>query len=127
MFDDSGGTPVNMTAYIDVESALKISAVLQAWKPKGSAYQTPKDSGARTIDNVTLEGLYDDTATTGPDVIFYNGGAALGQTRTYKETWGSTKTTTIEAVIMSYTRTPAPDGLTRFAVELQFTGAPTEA
>lgn len=127
MFDDSAGTPVNITAYIDVESAMDISAKLQDWKPKGSIWPAPKDSGAREIAPITLEGLYDDTATTGPDVLFWNAGAALGSTRTYKETWISTpKSTQVEVVIEKYVRTPQPDGLTRFAVTLRPTGAPTE-
>ena len=105
---------------------MKISAKLQDWKPKGAAYPSPIDSGARMMEPIELEGLFDDTATSGPDVLFWNAGAALGAVRTYKETWGGTKTTQIETVIEAYERNPQPDGLTRFKVTLRPQGSPTE-
>ena len=80
-------------------------------------------SGIRKGNPFTLSGFYDDTASTGPDVIFN----ALGDTRTVTITWGGSKTTEFECIITRYKRVPGRNKSTRYEVEFTPTGAVTEA
>ncbi len=124
-FDDSGGTPVAMTAYIREISGVKVSAILTDSHSFGDTWHESLAVGVSKVDDITLKGFYDDTASTGPNVIFN----AVGNTttRTLKVTWGSTKTTTVETIIISYERLGKLDDLTAFEVVLRPTGAVTEA
>ncbi len=51
---------------------------------------------------------------------------ALGATRTLKITWGSTKTTSVETIIVGYDRIAQVGKLTEYEVTLRPTGAVTE-
>ena len=66
--------------------------------------------------------MYDDTATTGPIVIFN----AKGAIRTYKQTYGSTKTRSVETIITDFNPDIKVKGVTMAEVKLQQTGAITE-
>ena len=89
----------------------------------GDTYSDQAYIGVRKWNPIKINGLYDDTATTGPNAT-YN---SVGSTRTLKITWGGTKTTTVECLIMNYRRIPNIDGKTHYEVVLQPIGAPTEA
>jgi len=52
---------------------------------------------------------------------------AIGATRTLKVTWGGTKTTSAEAIIVSYERIAKVKESTKYTVTLKPTGAITEA
>lgn len=120
--DNSAGSLVNLSPYIDTINDVEVQALLQQTDTFGDAWVEQAFTGVRRMQPVTLEGTYDDTATTGPDAVLN----ALGATRTLKITWGGTKTTTVEVVITSYVRRPTRGELTRFACTLTPTGAVTE-
>lgn len=122
-FDNAGGTLVDMSAYIDKINGLTIKAIIEAYFTAGLTWKAFVDSLLREADKVTLEGLYDDTVTVGPNVIFN----VLGAIRTLKLTYGSTKTSSVETLIEQYERLPGSGGLTRYVTTLQPTGAVTEA
>lgn len=119
-----GGALVNITQYVDSINGVKINRPTQDSHTFGDAWVEKLLTGIRSADDLTLEGFYDDTATTGPDAIFNP--ATHTQTRTVEITWGGTKTTTFEAWIVSYERKPTRGELTRFSVTLQPTGAVTD-
>jgi hypothetical protein len=124
-FDNSGGTLQNMSQYIREINGVEIEAILTDSHAFGDTWHEALAVGVSKVGDITLKGFYDDTASTGPDVIFN----AVGNTttRTLKVTWGNTKTTSVETIIKKYSRMPKLDDLTGFEVILQPTGAVTEA
>ena len=127
-FDLVGGTPQDMSTYITEINGIDIEAITEDSTPFGSAWQQALATGNFKMADVELGGYYDDAATTGPDVVFNVlavGPAAV--TRTLKVTYGSTKCTSVEVLIVKYTRLPARNGITKFKVLLRPTGAVTEA
>jgi hypothetical protein len=127
-FDNSGGTLQNMTQYVTAINSVDIEAVLEESHSFGDSWFESLATGLRKMGDVTLSGFYDDTASTGPDAIF---GAVVDApataTRTLKVTWGGTKTTTVETLIMKYSRKAVRNEVTKFEVTLRPTGAVTEA
>lgn len=126
-FDNSGGTLQNMTQYVTSINGIDIEAVLEESHTFGDQWFESLATGLRKVNDVVIGGFYDDTASTGPDVIF---GAVADlpsvASRTLKLTWGSTKTTSVETLILKYTRKPVKNELTKFEVTLRPTGAVTE-
>ena len=116
-----GGT--NMSNYIDMCNGLDIEANLQESHAYGDSWIEQLYSGVRKHSPVTMSGFYDDTASTGPDVIFNT----LGTTVAVILTYGGTKTSSFSAIVQKYKRTPARGESTRFEVTLVPSGAVTEA
>lgn len=123
-FDNSGGTPVDMSAYImDTPPSFDREAIIEEITAAGDNDEAHAKVGLDKVNPITLGGAYDDTAVSGPDVIFNS----IGDTRTLAVTWGSTKISTVECIIVNYTRIAARGELTKFTVTLQPTGDVTEA
>jgi hypothetical protein len=122
--DNSGGTPVALSNYIDTISGMDIEAITQETHAFGDSWVENSYVGVKRGNSITMEGFYDDTASTGPDVVF--GAAALGDTRTVTVLYGASKSTSFECVVQKYVRTPTRGELTRFQVTLLPTGTSTE-
>ena len=120
--DDGAGTPQNMSAYITADSTAEIEAILEEVTAAGAAVEAHAKVGLSRMAEISFGGPYDDTASTGPDVVF----KGIGDTRTVKYTWGGTKTTSVEAIIRKYRRIAKRGALTAFEATLQPTGAVTE-
>lgn len=127
-FDNSAGTLVDMSQHITSINGINISAELEDAHSVGDSWAEKIFAGLRSVDDITIGGFYDDTAATGPDVIFNDVGCVgtTGGTRTLRVTYGSTKTTSVETIIKSYTRSPARGEVTKFEAVLTPTGAVTE-
>lgn len=123
-FDDSGGTLRDVSNYIREFNGVSIEAVVNESHAFGDAWFEAVASGVKKVDDIVLGGYYDDTASTGPDAIFNAPGNTA--TRTFKVTWGSTKTTQVECVIVKYARIPGLNELSKFQVTIRPTGAVTE-
>jgi len=74
----------------------------------------------------TIEGYYDDTATTGPDAVLNIGKYTHSQTRSIKLTIGGTKTIEGEVWITEYKRTFTVGEYHGYTATLQPSGAMTE-
>lgn len=124
--DNAAGSPTDISAYIDEATWAKVKAMIEEWIPVTSTWPQAKDSGSRRFDGpIVMGGLFDDAASPAPDELFFNEGAALGQTRTVKFTWGGTRYWQVEAMIEDYEPTAASEKLTRFKVTMRPTGTPT--
>lgn len=121
--DNSGGTPVDISAYVTTVGGFTVEAILEDSTVFSAIWATQAATGNKQVPDVTLTGFYDDTASTGPNALF---AGAEGDTRTLKFTWGGTKTSSVEAIIKSYARNPQVKTLTKFTVVLTPTGAVTE-
>lgn len=126
-FDNAGGTPVVMTDYILTINGIEIEAAMEETTTFGLAWKTSKATGIRMVGDITITGNYDDTATTGPDVIFNAvvSGPSVAS-RTLLLGYGSTKTSSVETWIKKYSRKVGKI-LTKYEVVLEPTGAVTEA
>lgn len=125
-FDNSSNSLQTITQYVQEVGGIKVKADTEDGHSFGDSYAEALDTGFRRMDDITVKGFYDDTAAGGPDALFWSNGAAIGNTRTLKLTYGSTKTTSIETVIAEYTRMPLLEKLTKYEAVLRPTGAPTE-
>lgn len=90
----------------------------------GSTWVAHVQTGIRQLGDIVLDGVYDDTASTGPNATF-NGTHTV--TRTVTITWGGSKTTSCECWITSFERVPKAKGKTDYKVTLKPTGTVTEA
>ena len=119
---DSEEQEKDLTQYIDTINELNIEALLQEGHAFGDEWVKQLFTGVKRGNDLTVEGFYDDDAT-GPDAILN----AIGDTRKVVITWGSTKTSTFDAVIKNYVRKPVRGELTRFSCTLAITGEVVEA
>ncbi len=129
-YDNAAGTPVNISQHVQELSSFKVEGVLEEKHTFGDAWEEFVAIGLARVSAVTFGGLYDDTASTGPDALFANripeNPATANVSRTLKITWLSGKTSSVETILRSYERSPDRNAMTRFSVELQPTGAVTE-
>jgi hypothetical protein len=124
-FDVSdGGSLQVMTPYVREISVADVNLILQESHSFGDSWVEFLSTGIKKMEKITLKGFYDDTASTGPNVVF---NSQTGVSRTLKITWGSTKTTSVETLIESYKRIPSLNSNTMYEVVLQPTGTVTEA
>lgn len=117
-----------MTNYIRTIGDVDVKAMMAESTAFGDAWVEKLATGVREAGSLTLGGYYDDTASTGPDVIFNDvASGPTDSTRTLLLTWGGSKTTSAEVWISSYKRTATVGELTGFEVTLEYTGTVTEA
>lgn len=125
--DDSGGVARDLTQYIRNEVLAEIESILTESHAFGDSWVEFLAVGLRKMGIITLEGFYDDTATSGPHVVLSDlptGPASI--TKTITIVWGGGKSVAIEAYIGKYARKAVPGALTMFTAQLQPTGAATE-
>lgn len=123
--DGPGGTARAITAFILTMGAIKITSNMQANTPFGATIEAMLPTGVTKIDQVTLHGFWDDTATTGPHVVFIApDDGPQDSTRTLAIVFGNSKTWTSEGYLVSYAVLGKAGNLTEFeAVCQQNSGA----
>lgn len=126
--DDSGGTPQDITQYVQTINGIEVEALTEESHPFGVAWVAALATGLKKMADVVIGGLYDDTITTGPDALLnaLPAGPAT-PTRTLEITYGGTKKTTVEVIIAKYVRTAVRGSLHRYEATLRPTGTVTEA
>lgn len=67
---DHGGTLRNITQYVLTIGGLKITQITEENSPFGMANEQNMPVGKQKFGPVTIAGNFDDTATTGPHVVF---------------------------------------------------------
>ena len=113
-----------MAQYVmDTPPSFDREAILEEITAAGDNDEAHAKVGLNKVNTLDLGGAFDDQASTGPDVIFNS----IGDTRTLKITWGSSKTSQVECIIKNYVRNAVRGELTKYTVTLQPTGAVTEA
>ena len=119
-----GGALQDMSQHVDTINGVNIERLMQESHTFGDSWVEHLYTGIRQAQDITLEGFYDDTASTGPDATF-NGTHAV--TRSVQLTYGGSKTSSFEAWIVGDERLAARGELQRYRVVLRPTGAVTEA
>jgi hypothetical protein len=127
-FDNASDALQVMTQFTLEVNGIEIEAVLEESHSFGDSWFESLATGMRKLADIVKSGFYDDTATTGPDVI-YNAvfSSPATATRTQKFTYGSTKTSSVETLIFKYGRKLARARLHMYEVSLRPSGAVTEA
>jgi hypothetical protein len=132
--DDSSGSSHDISQYVTTCNGIHFQAPTVDVTPAGAgvaaaAWVKQLFGGIFNGQDITLTGVFDDTATTGPDALFKDLGciATSAGTRTFKVTYGGTKSTAIETIITGYDRDPVKGQPTMYTATLSTTGAPTEA
>lgn len=121
--DNSGGTPVDITAYVMTIGGVAIEAITEESDAFGDSWVENSSVGVSRFPPFTIGGIYNDQATTGPDAILNS----PGDTRTVTLTWGGSKTTEAEMIISRYSRMAQRGALTKYECEFTPAGAATEA
>lgn len=123
-FDEVGGSPTDMSTFVTSVGGQSKEAVLEEITAAGDTDERWAAVGLNRHGEITLGGPYDDTAVTGPEVIFNAPGNTT--TRTLKFTYGGTKTFEIECIIKSFAVGMVLGELDTYEVVLRPTGAATE-
>ena len=120
-----GGT--DMSAHTLKINGVSIKSLLEQSTAFGKSWMESLATGMRSMEKLTIEGLYDDTATTGPDAKYSVTAAGPSTSPTTGViTWGGSKTTTFTAFVEQYDRIPVVGSLTKYKVVLAPTGQVTE-
>lgn len=118
-----GGSLQSMVAHIREISIGGKSYNVEENTVAGSTWEAHLLTGIRKLAPITITGVYDDTAGTGPNATF-NGTHAV--TRSCEITWGGSKTTSFEAWMTDFTRIPKAKGKLDYSVTIQPTGTVSE-
>lgn len=121
-FDNGSDALQDMSTYVDTIGGQSKEKVLEEITAAGDADERWASVGLNRHGEITMGGKYDDTAATGPEVIFNS----PGDTRTLKFTYGGTKTFEIECIIRTFSVGMSQGALTTYEVVLRPTGAATE-
>ena len=128
-YDNAGGTPVDISQHVLTINDISVESILEEIHTFGDSWEEHLPVGIGRMGTVELSGLYDDTASTGPDALFADRAPEdpTDSTRTLTITWVGSKTTSVETYLVSYVRSPDRNALTKYTATLQPTGAVTEA
>lgn len=126
-FDNDAGALQNISQYVLDIDGVEIEGKFEEGHAAGEAWVKQLFVGIKEMKEVTIGGFYNDAASPAPDKLFFDGGTAIGATRTLAVTYGGTKKTTAEMGIKSYKRGLARDKLHRYEVKLLLCGTVTEA
>lgn len=122
--DNSAGTTVNVTQSILECGGIDLEAVLEEAHTFGDSWVEQIFTGLKRGGDITVKGFYDDDSDTGFDFIFKNIGDGP---RTFKITYGGSKSSSVETIIKNYRRMPTRGEITKAEAVLAMTGAVTEA
>ncbi len=126
--DKADGSLIDISQYVTAINGFKRNAPTVELTPANQANAKHIFGGLLSCDEVQLTGVFDDTATSGPDAVFIDLGciATAGGTRTLKLTQGGTKYSQVEVIITGYDRNPQKGQPTMYTASVQPTGAVTE-
>ena len=130
-YDDApGGALQDISQYVNGDVVLKIIVALEETDGFGEEWPAETPTGHASYDPVTIPMWYDDTAATGPAIVFaiQSGDRdPQGATRTLQLTYGNSKSTTVETRLASVERGGKRRGLSLLTAEVHPIGEPTEA
>lgn len=120
-YDDApGGSLRVITAFVLTMGGVKLTSNMQANTPFGATFEAMLPTGVSKIDQITLGGFWDDTATTGPHAVFIAPDTSpQAATRTLQIVFGNARTWTSEGYLVSYEVLGKANALTEFSSVLQ--------
>lgn len=121
---------VDITNYVMTINDFTVEQALEEVHALGDNWEEWLVVGVGKVGAIEIGGIYDDTASTGPDAKFANRVGTEGPStaaKTLEITWGGTKTSSVSTHLIKYTRKADRNGLTKWSASLQPTGQVTEA
>jgi hypothetical protein len=118
--DGPGGSLRVITPYVLTMGAIKLTSEMQVSTTFGATIAAMLPTGLSKIDQITLHGFFDDSATVGPHVVFIAPDTSpQASTRTLTIVIGNSKTWSSEGYLVSYSVLGKTGGLTEFDAVLQ--------
>ena len=106
-------------------SGVKLTSAMAPSHAMGDSWEESTPTGMVKMEDMTLSGQWDTTATTGPHVVFLTpDDGPQDSTRTLVVVFGDSKTMTVETRLMSYEVRANTGDLTTFEAVIKPTGAP---
>jgi hypothetical protein len=122
--DGPGGTLRDITAYVTSIGGVKVSQITEKTNPFGTSHEENTPVGMQHVDDITIEGYYDTTATTGPHVVMGTpDDDPQDATRTFTFTPGDSKTFTMECRLVDYSVIATNGNLTKYQSTIRQAGA----
>lgn len=127
-YDNGSDTLVDITQYVLSVNDFDVETITEEKHTFGDSWEEHLPIGLGRVPIIEIGGLYDDTASVGPDALFANRApeTPTSTTRTLKITWRTGKTTSIETYLITYRRSADRNAVTKFTARLQPSGAPVE-
>jgi hypothetical protein len=122
--DSVGSADTNITAYVTKLGDITLNKGAVESTPFGVSFPEYLAGVLKKYEPITLEGFYDDTATTGPDAIFNSVNAVA---RYWKITYGNGKYTSGRCWITEYKRGDGVGNYWTYTATIQPTGTIVEA
>lgn len=118
--DGPGGTLRLITSYVLTMGAIKLTSNMQVSTAFGDTLEKMLPTGMSKIDQITLHGFFDDTATLGPHVVLIAPDTSpQASTRSLVIVIGNSKTWSSEGYLVSYAVLGKVGTLTEFDAVLQ--------
>jgi len=125
--DDSGGSARTLTSYILTMGALKVTSHTQPSTAYGDSWDKVLLTGVQRGEPIQFSGFFDDTATTGPHVVFQPDSSPQASTRTLTVVVGNSKSFSCEGYVTDYAVIGKVGALTEFQATYMPTGTVTWA
>jgi len=124
-FDDTGGTPRDVTQYVTAINGIEVEAMTEATTAFGDSWGEHTGTGMHNVPDIVVDGFHDDTATSGPHVVFrVVDSSPSASTRTLAVAHGGTNgTATVECRCVKYQVMAKIGELTKFKATLRPTGS----
>lgn len=125
-YDDSpGGTGRTITPYVREIGGISVEALQARSESFGDVWQEYTPTGMKLVKAVSIKGYYDDTATSGPHVVFRDpDDGPSDSTRTLVVVFGGTNgTATVETRLVSYEVIGKNGNLTEYEAVVQPTSS----
>jgi hypothetical protein len=120
-----GGSPQTITNHVLTLSPATVVAAMEPSHAFGDGWEERTPTGLGSGDNITIEGHWDTTATTGPHAVLgVPDRNPQDATRTLTIGYGDGKTYTAETRLVKYEVLGQVANLTRFRAEIAITGQP---
>lgn len=123
--DGPGGTLRLITSYVLTFGGVKITSKMQVSTAFGDTITKKLPTGVSALDDIPIEGFWDDTTVTGPHVVFLAPDTSpQASTRSLVIVFGNSKTWSSEGYLQDYEVLGQAGLLTRFkATLIQNSGA----
>lgn len=116
--DAPGGTGRALTSYILEMGGAKLTSVLEDATAFGDTFRKMLPTGVTEVAKITIRGLWDTTATTGPHAVCAApDDGPQDATRSLVIVFGDSKTFSMEGYLESYEVLGKVAGLTQFVAE----------
>jgi hypothetical protein len=126
--DAPGGTARTITPYVTSIGGIKVSQITEKTNPFGTSHEENTPVGMQHVDDITIEGYYDTTATSGPHVVMGTpDDGPQDATRTFTFAPGDSKTFTMEVRLVDYSVIATNGNLTKYQATIRQAGAGTWA